>query len=83
MKIVDDPLIFLYIHMNAYDKVEMVHTLVPIIDSLTSPLILYSKFVWSTFGLVDQILKLARKCLMTGCHYHKPLLQNLNKMIYP
>ena len=32
---------------------------------------MYSKFVWSKFGLIGQMPKLARKCLMTGC-YHKP-----------
>ena len=48
----------------------------PIVNLLTSPLIMYSKICLVKFGLISQMPKLARKCLMTGC-YHKPFLVSL------
>ena len=57
----------MYIHMSALMiKVEnCLDSCFTMVNLLTFSLIMYSKF-----GLVGQMPKLAGKCLMTG-HYHK------------
>ena len=61
------------INDKAYDKEWILSA--QSLSSMTSLLIMYSKFVWPNL-IWPERLNLATQCLMTG-HYHKPCNDNL------